>query len=164
MWHAQSNLRNFIFLVLCLPLFSCVKNNSISENQIALPSTLNANILTEYNNGHAIIIFAYSDTTTTTEAYADWAAYLNDFKSTTGEEFKFHRIERDELKSTIPDISNISEYSVFIKKGFPSYLYKDFIVEPQVYTAVFHDYNQEELTTEDKNFLPGVITLSSFKK
>ena len=157
-------MHNLIILVLCLPLFSCVNNKSIIDTQTTLPNTLHTDIVTDYNNGQSILLFAYNNAFTSTEAYADWATYLNDFKQTTGAKFKFHRIKTDSLKSAIPDISGISEFSVFIKKGAPSYLYKDFIVEPQVYTAVFHVYNQKKLTVEDKNFLPKTVSLITQKK
>jgi len=68
------------------------------------------------------------------------------------------------LSQIISQKSLVSNFSLFIKKGKPAFLYPYLIVEPQVYVAVERLFNNDKLTTEDFAFLPKKVTLKQIRE
>lgn len=107
-----------------------------------------------YDSGQPLILYSYRDDVVLSEAYADWEAYLNDFKQGTGQNYFYSKVESDEFKSIV---SGSTEFTLFLKKGYPVFLYDGFIVEPQVYTAIRKMLSKEPLTNVDRAFMPEKI-------
>jgi len=68
------------------------------------------------------------------EAYADWAAYLNEFAAE-HPELRFERIERGELEEALPDPPQLSEEyaAIFVRTDGTAAFYDGIILEPFVY-------------------------------
>lgn len=147
-------MRLLIPLFLVIFTYSCSATTNKEILDLTLPSSIDSNVRQAYNNGKAILLFGYSEKNSETEAYADWAGYLNDFKSRINNEFLIVRVNSKILPDIFRQQPEISEFSLFIKQGAPSYFYEGFIVESQVYTSVEHVYQGVQLTPEDKAFLP----------
>jgi len=90
-------------------------------------------LLHHYESGKSLLLFAYSNDISAFEAYTDWAAYLNDFKQSQGNNFLFIRVVKADLNIKL---SESDEFTLFEKKGYTSYLYEGLIVEPQVYNIL----------------------------
>lgn len=149
-------MRYFITYILCLFLLGCLGPTKKQDVQL-LVKTLDAKALSAFHKGHTILFYAYSDKIAETEAYADWAAYLNDFQESSNADVYFSRVQKNALVPIFPQLANHTEFSLFLKKGMTAYLYVDLIIEPQVYTAVKHVYGELPLTAVDKAFLPEEI-------
>lgn len=110
-----------------------------------------------YESGQPLVLYAYGDETQSSEAYADWAAYLNGFEQSEGQKYFFDRVKNVDF----PVIgTNVDEFTLFIKKGYPVYYYQGFVVEPQVYTAIDNKFSAKELTAVDLAFIPKELVLS----
>ncbi|MFT6188763.1 MAG: hypothetical protein ACJAW8_000581 [Oleispira sp.] len=131
--------------------------NSVDSNTIH--NTLSGNAKVAYKDEKGVILFSYDKSSQDSEAYSDWAEYLNEFSRHNNSNFSIQ-----EITTTEKTAFNISpnQFTLFIKQGYPSYLYHGFIVEPQVYTAVKKKYMKQELSNMDKSFLPE--ELHSFRK
>ena len=119
------------------------------------PVTLSSNFEKIYDSGQSLVLYSYEDDSLSSEAYADWDAYLNDFKKGHGKSYFYSKVTNNEFES-IP--SGTSEFTLFLKKGHPTLLYDGFIVEPQVYTAVHRKFSKETLTNVDNAFMPNEIS------
>lgn len=148
-------LRKFVTTLLVVFLFGCTNSVESVQPALTLPSSLDKNIHAAYNEGKSILLF--SSQNGRGEAYADWAAYLNDFKEKAGSDFIMKRVTPNLINDFASDSSAITEFSLFVKKGKPSLLYEGMILEPQVYIAVKHFYDGLPLTSEDNAFLPDEI-------
>ena len=158
----QFKLRQFFALALSLFSLACTSIDEAGQPKAAeLPATLEATITTAYDRGAALLLFAYDDGIAGTEAYADWSAYLNDVNTQSKAVFQIFRVKPNALVTAIPMTRELTEFTVFLKKGMPTYLYEDLIVEPQVYTAVEHVYEELPITNENKAFLPEEVILES---
>ena len=142
-------------LSLSLYLSACTQNLPRPE----LPSTLSPEIRIVYETGQAILLYHFDPQATHSEAYADWSAYLKDFKHTEGKAFYIQAIDTAILPTLINKTELINDFSLFIKKGLPSYLYPAVILEPQIYQAVAHKYIKQPLTKQDHAFLPEQVYL-----
>ena len=107
-----------------------------------------------YLNGKILILYGYSNPASTSEAFADWQAYLNDYLSSSGESIYHTKISAKSLAELTRQTVIEPEFTLFLKKDSPSYYYSDFIVEPQVYRAVEAAYSGKLMTDEDNAFLP----------
>src|SRR5690606_33351486 len=74
------------------------------------------------------------DASMSDEAYADWAAYLNEFAAE-HPELRFERVETGQLPERMPDAPRLSgEYAVIFVRGEGGAAYYDgMIFEPFVY-------------------------------
>ena len=150
-------LRLIFLLSLCLNLSACVQ----SPKKTILPAELSSEIRAAYEAGQAILLYRFDPLGFDSEAYADWHAYLTDFKKAEGNEFFTQEIDATVLQKLVPDSKEEIDFSLFIKKGQPSYLYPDVILEPQIYLAVFHVYSGNATTDEDAAFMPPKVDLLS---
>lgn len=141
-------------------LFSC-STNSAKQSATSIISLLSEQGSDRYSAGYGVVLFSYSNNIETTEAYADWASYLNDFKESNEGRWHFERVQQNDLGGinldNTPHLNSLSEFTVFLKKGKPVYIYSDLIVEPQVYISVKHAYDGVSLSDEDKAFLPSIM-------
>jgi hypothetical protein len=129
---------------------ACTLNTVGVKNTPAINYLSNQSMVA-YKKGEGVLLFSFRKDTQDTEAYSDWAEYLNDFKSNTGSSFSIFEITSKEKLTLNRDLQ---DFSVFLKKGYPSYLYDGLIVEPQVYSAVYKIYTNQKLSHMDKSFLP----------
>jgi hypothetical protein len=146
-------LKSLFILSLLISLTACALN-SVGIKNTPIISYLSDKSMVAYERGEGVLLFSFSKNTLDTEAYADWAEYLNDFKLNTPSGLTILEITSKE-KSALN--SNLQDFSVFLKKGYPSYLYDGLIVEPQVYTAVYKRYTDQELSQMDESFLPDPL-------
>lgn len=145
-----------IFLFgLILSLGACGQHAEKPE----LPENLSQDIKDAYDNDQAILLYYFTPKTKGTEAYADWSAYLDDFKRSLGADFYIRSFDISELRSLVKNTSSVEDFSLFLKDGHPTYLYPDVILEPQVYRAVFHSYSGQPITDEDRAFMPEKVDL-----
>lgn len=145
-----------IFLVgFILSLGACAQNSGKSK----FPEGLSLGVTDAYENDQAILLYYFDSKSSGSEAYADWVTYLEDFKRSEGADFYVQSFEFSELSSLVESAAAVIDFSLFIKAGHPSYLYSDVIVEPQVYRAVFHSYSSQEITDEDRAFMPEKVDL-----
>lgn len=135
-----------------LVVISCGQNFEKSEDPI--PSSLPKTVKQAYEDGRSIVLFSYREEITNSEAFADWGSYLEDFKEGKGSHFYYSKVNADKLRTPTPEAE---EFTLFLKKGYPTYLYEDLIVEPQVYTAVYKRYSGLELDDVDRAFLPKTL-------
>ncbi|WP_185231642.1 hypothetical protein [Teredinibacter franksiae] len=135
---------------------------TVSGCSVHEPSSANINasifgspeLQQRYDLGKPIVLFSYSEDISATEAYADWAAYLNEFKQEQGDGFLFIRVVKADFNIQLGDED---EFTLFVKKGYPNYLYQGLIVEPQVYGAVAKRYSDTALSGMDRAFMPEEV-------
>lgn len=120
------------------------------------------NAVEAYQSGNMLILYAYNDDAVDSEAFFDWQSYLNDFVANADVNAFAERI--DPSGSNLMTTLSSSEFTVFLKQGFPTYYYPDFIVEPQVYTAVETVYQEKGLSVENKAFLPEILDAKGRKQ
>lgn len=145
-------------LIFCLliAISACgIVSTHIKDN--AIVNSLSVESQNSYNNGKGILLFSFIEAHRNTEAYADWAEYLNEFKFDSKSEFLIHQIEG---QTKVALNIKTDEFSIFLKEGYPTYFYDGLIVEPQVYTAVYKVYSKQELSGMDKSFLPEELCTS----
>ena len=142
-------LFNLFFLA---GLVACaqVDDNKSSAPPFPLPAELEK----VYDAGQTLILYAYQDEVIKSEAYADWEAYLNDFKQGVGKQAFYSKVPAAQFKSAV---AGATEFTLFLKKGFPAFLYDGLIVEPQVYSAVHRVFSKEPLRDIDRAFMPEEI-------
>ena len=121
-----------------------------------LLSTINQQLM----DGQIVVIYQMENNDRTTEQYADWAYYLNDFASERRASYQFHQSNRavnDKLDSQ--KINTGGSYTLFLKEGEASYYYPDVILEPVVYLAVDQAYAGHS-NQESRDFLPNAAKLT----
>jgi len=148
-----------VLIAVALALGSACDAQDEMKNEVRLPKSLPPEIRQAYASGSPLVLFAYRDAIKDSESYADWAAYLNDFKEDKGTNFVFFRLSPSHLAAIIP---KAEEFTLFVKKGHAAYFYAGLIVEPQIYTSVYKIYTKAPLNRMDNAFLPE--TLSSMLK
>lgn len=134
---------------------------AINATEYKLPNNLNKNILTTYNNGTAVLLYTYPAENKDSEQHADWDNYLNEFRSRTTNSFMTVEVTPAELSYLIEDTKPLQAFSLFIKKGYPSFGYDGVIVEPQVYLSVESSYQNKALTPELVSFSPSKVKLKT---
>lgn len=115
-------------------------------------------VLQELEQGRVVVVYRMSNSERDSEQYADWSAYLNDFASSNGSQYTFHPSDKgfdDFLKGNGADVGE--DYTVFMKKGYPTYYYDGVILESMIYTSVDNAYSKKPLTDMDRAFLPEAI-------
>ncbi len=157
----------FWALSLLFFITSCTANLPSTNNQIkpTLDETkLSGTALDAYNNGRILILYSYSDSVATSEAFADWQGYLKDFSMNEGDLVYKERITTALLTELTNLTTTETEFTLFLKTHSPSYFYSDFIVEPQVYSAVKAAYSGDKMTAENRAFLPEEIPTKQYNK
>jgi len=140
----------FIFLTFAIAS-GCVNPGTHSDK---LLSSINESI----KQGKTVIVYQMKNMDKTTEQYADWSAYLNDFMKEKANSYKAYSTNKAfNTKLSKIKINTDSSYTVFLKQGKPTYYYDDVIVEPMVYIAIDNKYSGKELSAMDNAFLPDVI-------
>jgi hypothetical protein len=146
----------FKILLLCL-FFVGTEACSIQvkeHDDAPFPGSLSEEARKAYRNGQIVLLFTFRESIRDSEAYADWAAYLNDFKSGDGASFYIAEVSGKDWQ--LLGIEE-KEFSLFFKKGYPSYIYEGLILEPQVYMAVDKRYSDQTLSDMDNAFLPDEL-------
>jgi len=112
-----------LFLTLCLLACAQAKKDPYSANDLL--NTLNVSVRTSYEQDKTILLYAYEDSVENSEAYADWAAYLNDFSEIKSDQLDAVRVSRldfeQEMISFLDDTEN--NFTLFLKKDMPIYYY-----------------------------------------
>lgn len=156
----------FLTLWVMFVMMGCSTLEPISDSSVSieaqstsanytLPASLSSDIHEAYNSGKPLLLFAYSEKIVDSEAYADWAYYLNDFKQHQGAEFFYAQVDAASFTSIPSD--DLTGFSLFVKKGHSAYWYDGLIVEPQVYMSVFKTLANQALNGMDKAFMPEVV-------
>lgn len=112
----------------------------------------------ELEQGKVVVVYRMSNGEQDSEQYADWSAYLNDFASSKGTQYTFHSSDNGVeqfLKKNGADVG--ADYTVFMKKGYPTYYYDGVILESMIYTSVDNAYSKKPLADMDRAFLPEAI-------
>lgn len=148
-------LRSLALLLIFLVTAACAQK----PKDTVLPASIAPEIVNAYKSGQAILLYRFNGSEAS-EAYADWQSYLQDFKLIDGKGFYIQAIDTDTLASLTPNSAQTKDFSLFIKKGSPSYLYSDVIVEPQVYLAVTHAFAGQKLNGEDRAFIPKQVSVT----
>ena len=143
-----------LLLLTCLFISGCAQ--AVEKEEAILLGYVPDTAQKVYQSGRSILLFSYREAIITSEAYADWQAYLNDFIQGEGKDFFYSIVETGYLKPLIPDVK---EFTLFLKKGYPLYFYSGLIVEPQVYTAVYKRFTDQPLTGVDRAFLPRELSI-----
>lgn len=110
-----------------------------------------------YLAGKTLILYGYDEQFTTTEAFADWQYYFQGYVDSEGAAIFTDPISPEKLHTLVGLEDVGTEFTLFIKRGYPTYFYDDFIVEPQVYQAVDAAYDGAPLSLEDHAFLPEQV-------
>ncbi|MFT5658867.1 MAG: hypothetical protein ACI9KN_002148 [Gammaproteobacteria bacterium] len=122
--------------------------------------TLLTTISQQLQQGKIVVIYQMRNDDKSSEQYADWASYLNDFATAHAADYRFHAVNKalnEKLASCGIEVSATS-YSLFLKQASPGYFYEDVIVEPMVYMAVDQAYGGL-LTDEFSAFLPDEVSV-----
>ena len=142
-----------IYLVLTITS-GCANSDTPTAHFDELLSNIDKSII----QGKTVIVYQMKNMDTTTEQYADWSAYLNDFMKEKSDNYKaFSANKAFNTKLSKIKINTDNSYTVFFKKGKPTYYYDDVIVEPMVYIAIDNKYSGKKLSAMDNAFLPEVI-------
>jgi hypothetical protein len=109
--------------------------------------------------GKIIVVYQMQNDDKSSEQYADWASYLNDFSSTHVDNYRIHKTN-DALNLIIASqqIDVTESYTLFIKTGSSSYFYQDVIVDAMVYFAVDQAY-AGHIIDGHAAFLPDEVTV-----
>ncbi len=113
------------------------------------------------NKGVIVIIYQMDNNDKKSEQYADWSANLNDFVHDNQKKYHVYKSSTaisQTLKSN--KISHPNNYTLFLKKGKPSYLYDGVIVERMVYMAIDEAYTKNSISPMSEAFLPAVFNLT----
>jgi len=111
--------------------------------------------------GKAVIVYHMTNMDKSTEQYADWSANLNDFHAAHSGKYEVLSADNNFLKILKANkFSENAEFSIFMKKGYPTYYYDGVIVEKAVYLSVDNKYSGKTLTGMDEAFLPKEINIS----
>ncbi|MEJ2439596.1 MAG: hypothetical protein P8Z72_07995 [Gammaproteobacteria bacterium] len=116
-------------------------------------------IKSDLAHGQAVIVYRMQNKNRRSEQYADWAAGLNQFYATHRGHYRVYAANQafnSELTKSKIKLKN--SYTVFMKRGSPSYYYEGVILEKAVYTAVDNHYSGKPVSTLDRAFLPEVIS------
>jgi len=140
-----------LFITIIIASGCAVSGTSLSDE---LLSSIDESIM----QGKTVIVYQMKNMDKTTEQYADWSAYLNDFMKEKSDNYKaFSANKAFNTKLSKIKINTDNSYTVFFKKGKPTYYYDDVIVEPMVYIAIDNKYSGKKLSAMDNAFLPEVI-------
>ena len=130
------NMRTLRWLFpFCLAGFVAIAA-ALSQNTTAKPKAAPANeIRSALKAGPAILVIRPSDKPDTSEAYADWAGYLNDFAA----KEKSLKI----VKLTVSRYAELVKYpkltgpyaTLFVRDAADAWLYRDMILEPGIYVV-----------------------------
>ena len=140
------------YLCLCVNIIACAQTTT-QDSEIT-PIALSDSMKKLYHSGQFLILYSYRNQVIDSEAYADWNSYLSEFKQQEGKNNLYYKVAPKDFEAVI---AGATEFTLFLKKGYPVYIYDGFIVEPQVYTSVHRKFSNEILTDIDKAFLPDKI-------
>ncbi|MBI1422148.1 MAG: hypothetical protein GC149_01695 [Gammaproteobacteria bacterium] len=156
-------MKSYLFLRQLLLIFTIMLAVGCANS--ATPGTATAELLKKIENtlgqGQAVIVYHMTNMDRTTEQYADWSASLNEFSSAHADKYKV--FSADIKFKTMLVKSNFGrnkEFTVFMKKDYPTYYYDGVIVEQAVYIAIDNKYSGKPLSGMDKAFLPKEINFS----
>ena len=113
----------------------------------------------QLSQGQVVVIYQMLNDDKTSEQYADWSGYLNDFSSTHTAGYQFYEANQhlnEILANNQIDVSD--SYTLFLKQGHPSYFYQGVVVEAMVYYVVDQAY-AGLLIDSYKAFLPTAVTV-----
>lgn len=149
-------IKSAILVFITFGILACGSEPEI-KNDYSYIKHLPAKAHDAYARGDGILLFSFRKNIQDSEAYADWAEYLNNFNSTSNSDIVIFEASKGFITSL-----NITspEFSIFLKKGQQRYFYDGLIVEPQVYTAVYRKYSGEDLSNIDRSFLPQTFCQS----
>jgi hypothetical protein len=93
----------------------------------------------DYDSGKTVVYIINADENATSEQYADWSHYLNEFSASQGKDYVFKKVTSQKLEGIFENAAAYKKpYSmIFIKKGRPNLFHEGAIVEPQVYQYVY---------------------------
>lgn len=151
----QTTILNKIILLLGLALVTGCANSGSTSSET---DTLLISIENSLNQGQTVIVYQMKNTDKSSEQYADWAEYLNDFSANNASTYKAYASNKAlNKKLENKKINTTDKYTLFLKKGKPSYFYDGVIVEAMVYLAVENAYSEKPLSTMYQAFLPEVV-------
>jgi len=148
--------RKFIFIKIFIYSFFIIASGCVNPG--AHSEKLLSSIEESIKQGKTVIVYQIKNMDKTTEQYADWSAYLNDFMKEKVDNYKAYSANKAfNTKLSKNKINTDSSYTVFMKQGKPTYYYDDVIVEPMVYIAIDNKYSDKKLSAMDNAFLPNSI-------
>lgn len=116
-------------------------------------------IKSDLANGQAVIVYRMQNRDRASEQYADWAASLNQFYVTHRKNYRVYAASQVfDSELTRHNIKLRKSYTVFMKRGNPSYYYAGVILEKAVYLAVDNRYSGKPASALDRAFLPKTIS------
>ena len=153
----NSSLLNKLLILIGLAIVSGCANSTPSDELLS-------KIQKELNEGKTVVIYQMLNKDKTSEQYADWSAYLNDYSASKAKTHTFHETNK-RLNETLAkkQINSSDSYTLFLKKGKTSYFYEGTIVESMVYIAVDKSYTNKTLSPMDQAFIPDEITIELTK-
>lgn len=152
----NNSLFNRLFILLTLAVLSSCANSDSSETDVFL-----SNIKKDLAQGKTVVVYQMLNKDKTSEQYADWASYLNDFITSQVSNYKVYASDMALNTRLLNKKMNIANsYTLFLKKGKASYFYAGVIVEPMVYMAVENSYSNGAASPMLLAFLPEVIEIN----
>jgi hypothetical protein len=155
-----TQLKNYLFLrrVLIIFLITFAAGCANSATPGAAPDNLLRKIETALGRGQAVIVYSMTNMDRTTEQYADWSANLNEFSSAHAGKYQVFSADEKFKKLLVKsNVGGSKEFTVFMKKDYPTYCYDGVVVEQAVYLAIDNKYSGKPLSAMDKAFLPNEI-------
>jgi len=151
-------LNKFLIFLTFTIASGCANSETPSAHSDELLSSIDKSI----KQGKTVIVYQMKNIDKTTEQYADWSAYLNDFMKEKANSYKAYSANKA-FNTKLSKIKTNTDrsYTVFLKREKPTYYYDDVIVEPSVYDAVDNQYSDKELSAMNNAFLPDVIIFSN---
>jgi len=158
-----SQLKNQLFLKTNIVVYAifliagCANSAPSSKGDSYVSQKIEMNLA----QGKAVIVYHMSNKDKESEQYADWSANLNEFYAAHSGKYEVFSADNNFLKILKANkLGENAEFSIFMKKGYPTYFYDGVIVEKAVYLSVDNKYSGKTLSGMDKAFLPKEINIS----
>ncbi len=150
----------FLFLILVI-IPGCGYTDSPETSIDNTSDALLRNIEKDLGNGKGIIVYQMTNNDRSSEQYADWSSYLNEFTSSkTPDYVAYASSEKLNAKLLNKQANVAGSYTLFFKKGKPTYFYEGVIVEAMVYMAVDNIYSNGTPSPMFQAFLPDVLEVN----
>lgn len=147
----------WVFLIASCSGTQPAKDHATLAADMAYEDKLDGVAQQAYLAGKTLILYGYDERFTTTEAFADWQFYFQQHVDSEDASIFTGQIAPEKLHALVGLADVSTEFTLFIKRGYPTYFYEDFILEPQVYKAVDAAYDGVALSPEDHAFLPEQV-------
>lgn len=116
-----------------------------------------------WSSGKSVVVTIDAIPDNTSEAYGDFAYYLNGFSASVDDNWAFFNQDTRHPQSKLPITVNVEAppYSVLFMKDNKGYLYPGPILEPQVYDVVRRIFEGQDIPDYLYQFMPDEVAVEA---